>query len=270
MAGLQPDKPMSLGDHLHELRSRLVLPIAVFGIVFAGSFALQDHLKELFIQPLLWAVEISTPAVAAQAGIVIDPQHPLKLLKLFDLSESVWVAVSLSMWAAAFFTIPLFIFQIWQFISVGLTRIERRLGFLLVPVGVICFYIGAVIGYYVGMPLFFAWLIDFTAHHEPIASYDLRLVTYRDSFFFYTLAFGLILDIPWLVVVLCRVGMLTPDKLAGWRKGVFMIVTVIAGIITPPDPFSMLCMMVPMYLLFEVGLLCARLVGGPRKDPERA
>ncbi len=254
---------MSLGDHLHELRSRMVMPILAFALVFIGAFSVQNHLKELFVQPLLSAIELSTPAVAAKAGIRVDPEHPLKLLKIFDLSESVWVSVSLSIWAAAFFTIPLFILQLWQFVCIGLTSVERRLGFLLVPVGIICFYLGAVIGYYLGMPLFFAWFIDWTAN-DPIAGYDLRLMTYRDTFFFYTLAFGLVMDIPWLVVVLCRVGMVTPEKLASWRKGVFFIVTIIAGIITPPDPISMLSMMLPMYLLFEIGLLAARFVGGPR------
>ena len=266
---LRPDLPMSLGDHLHELRARMVMPLVVFAVVFVGAFSVQNQLKELFVQPLLWAIELSTPAVAAKAGIVIDPNQPLKLLKIFDLSESVWVSVSLSIWAAAFFTIPLFLLQIWQFVCVGLTAVERRLGFLLVPVGVICFYLGAAFGYYLGMPMFFAWFIDWTAT-DPIAGYDLRLMTYRDTFFFYTLAFGLVMDIPWLVVVLCRVGLVTPAKLASWRKGVLFIVTIIAGIITPPDPFSMICMMVPMYLLFELGLLTARFVGGPKRDKEEA
>jgi sec-independent protein translocase protein TatC len=262
-----PDVPMSLGDHLHELRNRLVLPAACFALVFCVAFAYQNQLTELFIQPLLWAIAIAGPEVSAKAGLVVPPGgDATRLLKIFDLSESVWISVSLSIWAAAFFTIPIFVQQLWAFVTTGLTAKERRLGFLLVPVGIICFYLGAVIGYYWGMPLFFAWFIQFTAH-DPIGAYDLRMENYRDTFFFYTLSFGLVMDIPWLVVVLCRVGLTTAAKLGQWRKAVFMICTVIAGIITPPDPMSMIAMLVPMYLLFELGLIIARLVA-PKQPAE--
>ncbi len=275
MPVLRPDVPMSLGDHLHELRSRIILPIYAFIIVFVLAFFMQDQLKILFIQPLLWACAIAndlTPGCVEKAGIhlsQIDYEKNFRVLKVFDLSESVWVSVSLSMWAAVVVTIPLIVFQIWQFICVGLTAQERRLGFLLVPAGIILFYLGAVTGYYVGMPWFFAWFIEWTAR-DPIGVFDLRMEYYKNAFFIYTVCFGLLMDIPWLVVVICRIGFTTPDKLAGWRRHVVLIVAIISGIITPPDPFSMLIMMVPMYLLFEGGLLAARLVGGPRKDPDRA
>lgn len=270
MALLRPDVPVPLGDHLDELRRRLVWPAVVWGIIFIAAFAFENELKILFVQPLVWAVEYATPAVAAQAGVVIPQDNPLRLLKTLDLGESMSVSMSLSMWAAFAVVVPLFIYQGYSFIAIGLTARERRLAFLLVPVAVILFYLGAVFGYYLGMPYLYAWFIEWTSR-DPISTLDLRLASYRDDFFIYTLLFGGLFDVPWVVVTLCRVGFATPEKLARWRKVAFMGAVVLAAIIGPGDPFSMLMLMFPTYALFEIGLIAARIVGGPptTSDPEK-
>lgn len=271
MPELRPDVPMSLGDHLHELRRRLMPPIVVFIIGMIIGFT-QDHLlKELFSYPLTKACSLLPKGTLESAGIHgYDPDTPLRILKTFDLSESMWVTMSLAMWFGAFFAIPVFIQQLWGFIAVGLKARERHLAFLLVPVAVISFYAGAVFGFYIGMPYFFAWFIEWTAR-DPIATLDLRLASYRDDFFFYTLVFGFLFDIPWAVVAVVRVGFASVDQLAKWRKMAFFTCTIIAAIVAPPDWFSMLAMMIPTYLLFELGLLGARIIGGPKKaNPESA
>lgn len=268
MAKLLPDIPMSLGSHLDELRRRLMLPIIVFVVVFVVSLGFGDQLKVLFAQPLVQALQIAEgmeKGVVAQAGLTAPPGQELRLLKTFDLAESMMVSMSLSFWTAIAFVIPLLLQQLYQFISVGLTARERRLAFLFVPVAVICFYAGACFGYYVGMPYFFAWFIKWTAH-DPIGTLDLRMSYYRDAFFFYTICFGLMFDVPWAVVVVNRVGLVKASTMAKGRRFVFMITTVLAALIGPGDPFSMVALMIPLYGLFELGLLAAWIVGGPRSS----
>lgn len=266
MAVLRSDMPMSLGDHLHELRRRLIPPLLIFAVGFVVGFSQEDLLNRLFVQPLIHACDVAEQmrhGSVADAGINLVRDNPKSLLKTFDLSESVWVTMSLAMWFGALFAIPVFLQQMWSFIAVGLKSRERQLAFILVPFAVISFYLGAAFGYYIGMPYFFGWFIEWTSR-SPIASLDLRLASYRDDFFCYTIVFGLLFDVPWAVVSLVRVGFTTVAKLASWRKYVLFAVAVVSGLVTPPDPISMLVFMAPTYLLFEVGLLLAWLIGGPK------
>jgi sec-independent protein translocase protein TatC len=269
MALLRPDIPLPLGEHLDELRRRLFLPAVVWGVVFVVAFGFESQLKVLFIQPLLWAMGHAGPEVSAKAGLVIPPGETWPRLQTLDLGESMGVSMSLAMWAAFVVAMPILVYQFYSFVSIGLTAQERRLAFLLVPAAVILFYLGAGFGYYLGMPFIYAWFIEWTAG-DPISTLDLRLASYRDAFFLYTLLFGGLFLVPWAVVTVCRVGFATPDKLAKFRKFAFMGSVVLAAIVGPGDPFSMAVLMVPTYLLYEIGLLAARVVGGPRKDPDRA
>jgi Tat protein translocase TatC len=269
MGALRPDVPMPLGAHLDELRKRIILPAIVWTVCFIVAFAFENQLKILFVQPLLWAFDIARdqdPQVLAKLGIVFDPQQPYRVLKTFELSESMGVSMSLAMWAATAVIIPLVVWNLYQFVGVGLKAGERRLAFLFVPAAVILFYAGACLGYYWGMPYLYAWFLNWTAN-DPLVMLDLRLGSYRDNFFFYTLIFGALGDVPWLVTVVCRVGFTTPAKLSAYRRFILMANVILAALIGPGDPVAMLIILVALQLLFEVGLITARIVGGPRKDP---
>jgi sec-independent protein translocase protein TatC len=258
------DMPMSLGDHLGELRRRLIVPIVVLGVGFVVAFIYQKELKVLFVKPLLWAIQMD-PAAAARAGLPTDGS--LRVLHSFDLSESALVSVSVSVIAALVVTIPVLIHQLWGFVAVALKPRERNLAFLFVPVGVICFYLGAVLGYFYALPIYYAWLIEWAAS-DPTATQLLRQNAYLDSFVLMTVCFGFIMDIPWLVVVLVRVGLITPDQLARYRRLVIVINATIAALIAPPDGASMIAMMIPLQLLFEGGLLASRLMLWRNKTSE--
>jgi sec-independent protein translocase protein TatC len=254
------DMPMSLGDHLHELRKRLIVPVAMLAVLFIAAFSFQNQLKVIFLNPLLWGVLIN-PELSIQAGLPVDPLTKMltttKILISLDMSESAMISMSVSFYAALYVTIPIMVYQIWKFVSVGLMSNERRLAFLFVPAGIIFFYLGSLAGYFWGLPYYYAWLIEWAAHDQT-THLTIRQNSYHDSFILMTICFGLLADIPWLVMVLVRVGFVTPDGLAKKRKFVILVNTVIAGLITPPDGASMLIMMVPLQLLFELGLLLSR------------
>lgn len=261
LPGLLPnlaDVPMSLGDHLHELRRRLIWPIITFLAIFIGAFAFQVELKRILLWPLKRAIAMVGPEIASLVGFRVDAGD--RMLYVLELAESTTTAVRISMIAAATATLPVVLYHVWRFVAVGLKNRERRLGFLFIPAGVLFFYIGLVGGYFLGLPYFYAFLIEFMAR-DITAVYQLRQSEYVDTFTLWTLACGLIMDIPWLVVVLVRVGMLTPAKIAAHRKLIVVGNLVLAAIITPTaDLASLAALFVPMQVLFEIGLLASRFV----------
>jgi sec-independent protein translocase protein TatC len=254
------DMPMSLGDHLEELRRRMIMPLLALAVCFIAAFAYNKELKTIYIRPLIQAIEIAGPKAAHDLGLDLpkDGSTP-RILTSMDLTESAMVSMSVSFYAALAATIPILVYQVWKFVSVGLLAKERQLAFLFVPAGIIFFYAGAVLGYFWGLPYYFAWMIEWTAG-DPTTKQVVRQAYYQDSFTMMTVCFGLVMDIPWLVMVLVRVGFVTPDQLAKFRKLVVLINTVVASLITPPDGTSMIAMMIPLQLLFEGGLAASRLM----------
>jgi sec-independent protein translocase protein TatC len=247
------DVPMSLGDHLHELRRRLILPICSIAILFLLAFAFEHQLKLLVLKPLDWAYDLY-PEKAAALGMT----KPIKLLVL-DVFESPMASMTVSFYTALFFAFPILVYQLWMFVSVGLLPKERRLAFLFIPAGIMFFYAGTFIGYFIGLPNYYGWMIKWAAN-DPTALAGFTMEKYHANFKLMTMMFGLIADIPWLIMVLVRVGFVTIEQLEKNRKAAIMVNTVIAGLITPPDPWSMLIMMVPLFALFELGLLLARIM----------
>lgn len=183
-----------------------------------------------------------------------------RILQALHPSESAMSSVSISFHAALALTIPFLLWHLWQFIAVALKESERSLAFLFVPLGVILFYCGGLLGYFWGLPYYYAWLIEWTVSDPTISSQMFRQYEYWSHFQFMTIVFGLLMDIPWLVMVLVRVGIVTVEKLSSWRRGIIVLNAAICGIVAPPDAVSMLVMMVPVQILFEGGMLASRVM----------
>ena len=249
------DLPMSLGDHLHELRRRLILPIASLAVLFLAAFIFHVELKIIFNMPMVWALHID-PEMTKRAGI--DPNE-IKIFQAIDVMESMMASMSVCFYTAIFVAFPIFVYQLWMFVSVGLMPKERRLAFLFIPVGVIFFYAGALAGFFEGLPFYYYVMIKWVAN-DPITVFRPALASYLSNFVLMTLVFGFIADIPWLIMVLVRVGFVTVDQLSKNRKIAIMVNAVIALFVSPPDGLSMLLMMIPLVGLFELGLILSRLM----------
>jgi Tat protein translocase TatC len=247
------DIPMSLGDHLHELRRRIVIPVVAIGVLFLVAFAYQNDLKSLIVKPLEWAYHID-PVLAEKFGLTL----PIKLF-VKDVTESPMVSMSVSFYAAIFVAFPILVYQLWMFVGVGLMPKERRLAFLFIPAGIMFFYAGTVIGFFYGLPYLYYFLIKWAAA-DPIAKDGIQLATYFSNFILMTIIFGLIADIPWLIMVIVRVGLVTIKQLSNHRKIAFMVIAIIAAIVAPPDGWSMILFMIPLYGLFELGLILSRVM----------
>lgn len=261
------DLPMSLGGHLGELRRRIIPPVLVLALGFILGFIFHDQLKLAMVRPLQRAIAIVGPEVAARLHLPTD--GTARLFMVTDLGESAVNAATIAIYTAIALVIPVLLWELWRFVAVALRPAEQRLAFLFLPAAVLCFYGGMVLGYFVGLPWFYAWLIQF-ADSDPTVFIQLRQSDYIDSFFNWTVAFGLIMDIPWAVMVLVRTGLVNPGQLARVRRWVILANVVLAAMLTPgSDLASLLALFLPMQALFEIGLLASRFLVPRRSVPSQ-
>jgi len=256
------DQPMDIGSHLHELRARLVRVLLVLSLITIASFAVQVPLQHWVQWPLVRAIEWTPDETLQSLGLEIDRDDiagsvRLTGLNLFDGPSNV---VKLSLFAALAVAFPYLLYQIWAFVRPGLRRNEARAGFLLMPAAVIFFYAGLAFGYLFGVPMFLKMMMDFSAAMSTIQFPFLQQADYYALFLALCLVFGAIMDIPWLILVLVRAGLVEPDALARKRKVIVVSAALLAAIFSPPDPFSQLLLLGMVVILFESGLAASRVM----------
>lgn len=262
MVGAQPHDQsdqvrMQLGDHLEELRWRLLKVIVVVVLATIVAFLFSVHLKLIAVQPLQQAIAIVGPETAEQMGLNPDPDAA-RQLRGRSLAEPAITSFTISMLAALMIAFPYAVWQLWGFVRPALHRHETGLAFLFIPSAVIFFYVGAILGYLFALPWFYAWLIQYASVWDPTVEMLLDQKEYYRLLVLMTACFGVILDIPWFVVLLVRLRLVTPQKIAQSRRYVLLGAILVAAVLSPPDPFSQFALFIPIVVLFEIGLLISR------------
>jgi len=235
---------MPLIEHLLELRSRLLKMVLAVVVCFAAVYPFANSLYLWLSEPLRELLP------AGQSMIATDVTSPF------------FAPLKLALVVSVFIAIPVILYQLWRFIAPGLYEHEKRLAFPLLFSSVILFYAGAAFAYYVVFPLVFGF---FTAigpegiiELPDISSY----LNFVLKMFF---AFGVAFEIPIATVLLVLTGATTPEDLAAKRPYVVVACFVIGMLLTPPDIISQTLLAVPMWILFEAGILFGRLA---RRDSE--
>ncbi len=161
---------------------------------------------------------------------------------------------------------PMVLYQLWAFVAPGLYQREKRLARPLLVAATTLFYAGCAFTYFVLLPVMFAYL-------SSTAPTGVRMMTdiahYLDFLLVMFLAGGISFEVPVAVLIAVILGWVTPTQLAAWRGYVIVAIFIIAAILTPPDGLSQIMLAVPMCLLYEAGVLVARLLR-PRADPDVA
>lgn len=240
----EPEAEASFLSHLLELRNRLFYSLLAIGIVAVPALYFSNEIYAFIAKPLTEALPTGAHMIATE--IASPFVTPIKL------------AFIVAFVAAA----PVVLYQLWAFIAPGLYQHERRFAFPLIVSSVLLFYGGMAFAYFVLFPVVFQFFIA-TAPPGVTVMTDIR--AYLDFVFSMFIAFGIAFEVPVAVVLLARMGMINPETLAQKRPYVFLGVFVVAAILTPPDVFSQTFLALPMYFLFEVGLLVARRVR-PKSD----
>ncbi|MFM7433215.1 MAG: twin-arginine translocase subunit TatC [Gammaproteobacteria bacterium] len=239
----------TLISHLLELRDRLLRVFLAVIVAFVPIAFFSNEVFTLVAQPLIDKLPAGSSLIATS---VISPfMTPFKL----------------AFFVALFAAMPYVLYQVWAFVAPGLYRHEKRFALPLLVSSIILFYAGVAFAYFAVFPVMF----DFFASTTPAGVRMMTDITsYMDFVLTMFLCFGLAFEVPVIVVLLVLTGLVKVDKLAEIRGYVLIGIFVIAAILTPPDAISQTIMAVPMYLLYEGGLLMARLMQRMRSKTAEA
>lgn len=233
------DQPLPLVTHLTELRDKLLRALLAILVMFICLFPFANDIYAFVSEPLR---SILPPGASMIATEVASPFFtPFKL----------------SLVAAVFLAMPYVLYQVWSFIAPGMYRHEKRLAIPLLASSVLLFYAGAAFAYYAVFPLIFTF---FTS----VAPDDITIMTDINSYLDFVLklffAFGLAFEIPIAAILMIWAGITTPEALAKKRPYIIVGCFIFGMLLTPPDIISQSMLAIPMWLLFEVGVYCGRLM----------
>jgi len=247
-----PREPETLAEgtlisHLLELRTRLLRAVVAVAVAFVPLAFVSNQLFTLIARPLIDKLPEGTSIIATS---VVSPfMTPLKL----------------SLIAAIFVAMPYVLYQVWAFVAPGLYRHEKRFALPLFFTSVVLFYVGVAFAYFVVFPLMFAFL-------TATAPEGVRMMTDMASYLDFTLllffAFGVAFEMPVATVLLVATGLVSIEKLRKNRGYVLLGIFIVAAFLTPPDAISQTFMAVPMYVLYELGIVLAVFLGRQRQRDE--
>jgi sec-independent protein translocase protein TatC len=233
----------TLITHLLELRNRLLRAVIAVAVCFVPLAFFQNELFTLVARPLIDKLPEGTSLIATS---VVSPfMAPLKL----------------SLIVAVFIAMPYVLAQIWAFVAPGLYRHERRFAAPLLVSSIVLFYAGMAFAYFIVFPLMFQFLASTTPVGVKMMT---DIANYLDFVMLLFFAFGVAFEMPVAVVLLVATGLVKIEALTRNRGYVILGIFIIAAFLTPPDAISQSFMAVPMYLLYELGIVFARLTGKRR------
>ncbi len=240
------DSKAPLLDHLVELRRRLLWSLAALLVAFLGCFYFADQIFAFLVQPLL------------RAG-----QGKLIYTQLF---EAFFVQVKVALFSACMVAFPVVAMQIWKFVAPGLYRNEKKALLPFLFATPVLFIAGAALAYYFVIPTALHFLLGFQGDLGGVEREALPAIgNYLTFIMQFVMAFGIAFQLPILVMLLERAGIVTFDQLKSARRYMIVAAFAIAAVATPPDPISQLMLAIPLCLLYEVALIAIRITG--RKKP---
>ena len=229
-------------SHLIELRDRLLRSILAVVIVFLGLFHWANQLYSLLARPLLRALPKGGELIAT------------------EVTAPFFVPLKVTMMAAFLIALPYVLYQLWAFIAPGLYSHEKRLGVPLIIASVLLFYCGMAFAYFLVFPVVFGFITG-------VAPVGVAVMTdiskYLDFVITMFMAFGVTFEVPVIIVLLVKIGVVSVAKLREVRPYAIVGAFVIGAIFTPPDIVSQTMLAVPLWLLYEIGIIVASFVSRP-------
>jgi len=233
-------------SHLIELRNRLIWVIFFVLAIFLGLAFYANEIYTLLADPLLKYMPRNSTMIA------------------IDVASPFFTPFKLALLLSIFISVPFILYQFWAFVAPGLYKRERRMILPLLVASTLLFYIGVAFAYFVVFPLVFKFLA--TAAPEGVAVMT-DIAKYLDFVLAMFFAFGVCFEVPIFTIVLVWTGVVSPADLADKRPYVIVGAFIVGAVLTPPDALSQTLLAVPMWMLFELGLLCSRLFA-PKPDSD--
>jgi len=233
---------MSLTEHLTELRKRLLIMVSSIGIFFLASYYFSSELLELI-------------------------QNPIGKEKLVFLSptEGFISHIKISFYSGLFLSIPLILFHIWKFCAPGLFKKEKKYLASFITISSLSFIIGAFFCYFLILPYGLSFLLSFASE---TLSPQISIAFYISFVFKLILIFGLVFQVPLIVILLVKIRVLSVSTLANNRGYVFVGSFAASAILTPPDVVTQIFLALPLIILFEISIIAARFIEGSKKSKQ--
>ena len=232
--------------HLNELRRRLFIAVLAVIITTVVSFIFHQQIIRLLLIP---ANDIATLGGGA--------------LVFTELTEMFTVSVKVSLVTGLILAMPMILYQTIMFVSPGLTFAEKRYLFVFLPVAVIAFAGGIAFGYFIVIPPAVGFLIKFGG---DLASPMIRIANYINLLVTLLFWIGVIFETPLIMFILARLGIISPNLFAKWRRMWVVVAFILAALITPTfDPLNQSLVAIPLIILYEVGILLAKFASRGRK-----
>ncbi len=243
------DDRMPLTSHLEELRRKLIIAGVSWLVAFLACYAYSEPLFDLIAGPVRQALPEGTSLVFITA------------------TEPFFTYLKIAALAGLLVSLPIIFWQLWSFIAPGLYQHEKRYVVPFVLASSLCFAIGTYFGFSFVFPMAFKVLIEFGT-----GSGDLNAMLSMGSYLSLSskllLAFGLVFELPVVIFFLARMGVVDHKMLARNRKFALLAAFLIGAMLTPPDVFSQTALALPFVVLYEIGIIVARLFGKRRQEEE--
>lgn len=226
-------KPMNVVGHLEEMRRRLIHTLIAFVVALIAAFLYVHDIYQWLVRGM------------NEKLVVLGP------------SDVMWVYFMIAGVCALAITIPVAAYQIWKFVQPALSEPAQRSTLMFIPAMTILFLIGISFGYLILFPMVLSFM-------NKLASADFNAMYTAEKYFTFmihmTVPFGLLFEMPALVMFLTKLGILNPHRLARARKVAYFLLVIIAVTITPPDILSDLVVTVPLFLLYEISIGISKFV----------
>ena len=247
------DSKMPLTEHLGELRRRLLISAVVFFAVFCACFYYSGTIFNILVLPMKFYPKLD---LVYPYYHLIRRTHVAELVFLAP-AEAFWMYIKISAIAGLIVSLPFLLLQAWKFVSPGLIKKEKRLVAPFVIGGSTLFAAGAAFCYLVVLPFALNFLLTYQVQYvKPMISVG----NYMDFCMKFILAFGIVFELPMFMVLLARMGFVSAAALAKNRKYAILAAFIVAAVLTPtPDAFNQTLMAVPIIVLYEIGIIAARL-----------
>ncbi|MEW5801532.1 MAG: twin-arginine translocase subunit TatC [bacterium] len=232
------DDKLPVTQHLAEIRHRLIIVLIVVAVFFAIVYTFSEYILAFIKGPL---------QDSACEFIFTSP------------TEVFYAHVKMSFFVAIALSAPLIFYQIWAFIAPGLHQREKQYTFPVIIFTSVFFIIGLIFGSLVIVPYGMRFLLTYKVSPELVSA-KIKISEYLDFYGLTVLINGVIFELPFVVLFLTKVGLLTPDMLTRNHKWAILVIFIVSAILTPPDIFSQFLMAIPLVILYEISIVGSKLV----------
>jgi sec-independent protein translocase protein TatC len=251
---IKKNEPNTFTSHLVELRQRLIYCFVSLFIIFVISYAFAEHIYSFLVQPYADAVKS-------------DIEN--RRLIFTALQEAFLTYLKVSFFVAIFFTSPVLLMQVWKFIAPGLYKNEKKALFPYLLATPVLFLLGGLLVYYLVMPLAIKFFLSFEtpalSNSLPI-QLEAKVNEYLSLIMKMIFAFGLSFQLPVVLNLLARIGVVDSKFLKDRRKYVIIIIFSFAALLTPPDPITQIGLAIPLLILYELSIFSVNIIEKKNKE----